>query len=92
MLLLDNTHKILSPWQGPFQVTKSPGPVNYEVLQMTPTRRKQIYHINLLRRWRQGDRWLMKPVGEIKEDDGMIIQDLMGTWGGPEIDDQLDVN
>lgn len=53
VLLPDNLHKLLARWQGLFQMTRHTGPVNYEVLQMEPTWRRQINHINLLKKWRR---------------------------------------
>ena len=43
--------KFLAKWQGPFEVIKKTGPVNYKVSR--PGRRKgeNIYHVNLLKPW-----------------------------------------
>ena len=44
--------KFLAKWQGPYEVVKRVGEVNYRVRQ--PRRRKptQLYHINILKQWR----------------------------------------
>lgn len=62
--LPDNNLKLLAQWQGPFQIKRKLRPVNYEVLRMETVRRKQRYHINLLKRWHQKEDWLMQ--AEIK--------------------------
>lgn len=41
IMLPDNTHKLLAWWQGPFQITRRLGPVNYEALRTEPIKRKQ---------------------------------------------------
>lgn len=72
-MLPDNIHKLLAQWQGPFQVTRKVGPVNYEVLRTRLVCRKQIYHINLLKKWHPQEGWPMQRNGD--------LDDL----GGPEI-------
>ena len=44
--------KFLTKWQGPYEILEKVSKVNYKVRQ--PGRRKpeQIYHINLLKAWR----------------------------------------
>ncbi|XP_019391677.1 PREDICTED: uncharacterized protein LOC109310776 [Crocodylus porosus] len=58
-VLLPTLHsKLLTQWQGPFEVTWRVGPVDYEVYHPGHKRTKQIYHINLLREWHQPEGWV----------------------------------
>lgn len=43
--------KFLATWQGPFEVIKKVGEVNYKVHQPGKRKSEQIYHINLLKKW-----------------------------------------
>ncbi|KAI2645080.1 Transposon Ty3-I Gag-Pol polyprotein [Labeo rohita] len=53
LLLPTSTNKLLAKWQGPYTVVRKMGPVTYEIHH--PERRKthQIYHINLLKEWKE---------------------------------------
>ena len=46
--------KFLAKWQGPYEVVERVGEVNYRVRQ--PGRRKptQLYHVNILKQWKEG--------------------------------------
>lgn len=47
--------KFLATWQGPFEVAERIGEVNYRVNQPGKRKLKQIYHINLLKKWHARD-------------------------------------
>lgn len=64
VLLPENSHKLLSQWQGPFQVTRKLGPINYEVQRTSPIRRKQNYHTNMLKKWKGKKARLIQGEGE----------------------------
>lgn len=51
LLLPTTTNKLMAKWQGPYRVLKRIGKVNY--LIETPERRKKknLYHVNLLKKW-----------------------------------------
>ena len=53
--------KFLAKWQGPFEVVEKVGEVNYKVHQAGKRKPYQIYHINLLKLWR--DREPVSAVG-----------------------------
>ncbi len=38
-------------WQGPFEVTRRVGDLNYEVVRTDRSGARQIYHLNLLKKW-----------------------------------------
>ncbi|CAM5142308.1 unnamed protein product [Natator depressus] len=43
--------KLLAQWQGPYEIIKAVGEVNYKVRQTGNRKSEQIYHINLLKPW-----------------------------------------
>ncbi|CAM4614823.1 unnamed protein product [Lepidochelys kempii] len=43
--------KLLAQWQGPYEIIKAVGEVNYKVRQPGSWKSEQIYHINLLKPW-----------------------------------------
>nr|XP_010769589.1 PREDICTED: uncharacterized protein LOC104945589 [Notothenia coriiceps] len=51
-LYLSNS-KLLAKWQGPFVVTRRVGDVDYEVVRSDRGGATQIYHLNLLKAWRE---------------------------------------
>ena len=51
VLLPTSSTKLLAKWQGPFVVTRRVGDVDYEVVRSDRGDARQIYHINLLKRW-----------------------------------------
>lgn len=59
VLLPSSSSKLQGPfefkWQGPFEVTQRVGDVDYEVVQTERSGACQIYHLNLLKQWREPD-------------------------------------
>ncbi len=51
VLLPTSSSKLLAKWQGPFEVTRRVGDLNYEVLRTDRSGARQIYHLNLLKKW-----------------------------------------
>ncbi len=51
VLLPTSSSKLLAKWQGPFEVTRRVGDLNYEVIRMDRSGARQIYHLNLLKKW-----------------------------------------
>lgn len=60
-MLPDNTSKLVSRWQGPFRIHRKIGPTNYEVVQPGQWKTKQIYYLNLLKKWEEHKNYLMFP-------------------------------
>uniref|UniRef100_A0AAQ4PUN6 ribonuclease H n=1 Tax=Gasterosteus aculeatus aculeatus TaxID=481459 RepID=A0AAQ4PUN6_GASAC len=53
VLLPSSSSKLLAKWQGPFVVTRRVGDVDYEVVRSDRGGATQIYHLNLLKAWRE---------------------------------------
>ena len=53
VLLPTSSTKLLAKWQGPFVVTRRVGEVDYEVQRTDREGGKQIYHLNLLKAWKE---------------------------------------
>ena len=51
LLLPSSESSLLAKWQGPFTVLRRVGEVTYEIAMPDRRRSKQIYHVNLLKRW-----------------------------------------
>ena len=51
VLLPTNTSKLLARWQGPYQVLRRMGKVDYLVDMHDRRKRKRILHVNMLRKW-----------------------------------------
>ncbi|KAJ8371920.1 hypothetical protein AAFF_G00298720 [Aldrovandia affinis] len=45
--------KLLAKWQGPFKVVRKAGPVTYEVAHPDKGKATQVYHVNLLKEWKE---------------------------------------
>lgn len=61
-ILLSIASKFLTNWQGPFEIIRQVGPVNYEMFQPEYKKEKQIFHINLLKLWRVREGLLSTPI------------------------------
>ncbi len=55
VLLPTSSSKLLAKWQGPFEVTRQVGDLNYEVVRTDRSGARQIYHLNLLKK--RSSRW-----------------------------------
>ncbi|KAK5854605.1 hypothetical protein PBY51_004785 [Eleginops maclovinus] len=53
VLLPTSSSKLLAKWQGPFVVTRRVGDVDYELVRSDRGGATQIYHVNLLKTWRE---------------------------------------
>ena len=51
VLLPTCTSKLLVEWQGPYELLRKVGKVNYEVFMTGRRMKQQIFHINMLRKW-----------------------------------------
>ncbi len=51
VLLPTSSSKLLAKWQGSFEVTRRVGDLNYEVVRTDRSGARQIYHLNLLKKW-----------------------------------------
>lgn len=57
VLLPTFSRKLLTQWQGPFEITHRVGPADYKVHRPGHLREKQIYHVNLLQKWNKPEEW-----------------------------------
>ncbi len=51
ILLPTSSSKLLAKWQGPFEVTRRVRDLNYEVIRTDRSGARQIYHLNILKKW-----------------------------------------
>ena len=51
VLLPTSQKKLQAAWQGPYNVTRKVGTVDYEVYMHDKKKRKRIFHINMLKPW-----------------------------------------
>ena len=74
VLLPTSTHKLLAQWQGPYQVLKRVGEVNYLVDMHDHRKRRRVFHINMLREWSVpvATGYWMEEVEESDEDDVLV--------------------
>ncbi len=65
-----SSSKFLSKWQGPFEVTRRIGDLNYEVIHTDRNGEHQIYHLNLLKKWSEAESEMLTMAVSGKEDLG----------------------
>uniref|UniRef100_A0A3B3HIN5 Gypsy retrotransposon integrase-like protein 1 n=3 Tax=Oryzias latipes TaxID=8090 RepID=A0A3B3HIN5_ORYLA len=70
ILLPTSSNKLLAKWQGPYEVLRRTGPVTYEVAHPDKGKASQVYHINLLKAWKERDSAQVLLVRQANEDDG----------------------
>ena len=71
VLLPTDTNKLLAEWQGPYEVLKQVGRVNYQIDTYDRKKRKRIFHVNMLRPWhtpQEDTAYFSNDVGEEGED------------------------
>ena len=51
VLLPTSTNKLVAQWQGPYEVVKKIGKVNYLVHMYDRRKKKRIFHTNMLKQW-----------------------------------------
>ncbi len=64
VLLPTSSSKLLAKWQGPFEVTRQVGDLNYEVVRTDRSGARQIYHLNLLKKWNEVEPVMLATVVE----------------------------
>ncbi|XP_058869672.1 uncharacterized protein LOC131720990 [Acipenser ruthenus] len=74
MLLLPSLEsKLCAKWQGPYEVIRAVGLVNYEIRQPDRRNKTEIYHVNLLKPWKAREVLFIAP-GEMEDDLGPCIE------------------
>ena len=51
VLLPTSTSKLVASWQGPYRITKKVTPVTYEVNMPEKSKKRRIFHVNMLKEW-----------------------------------------
>lgn len=51
LLLPSSESSLLAKWQGPYEVLRKAGEVTYEIAMPDRRRQKQLFHVNLLKKW-----------------------------------------
>ncbi len=70
VLLPTSSSKLLAKWQGPFEVTRQVGDLDYEVIRTDRSGARQIYHLNLLKKWSEAEAVMLAMVVSGEEDLG----------------------
>ena len=68
LLLSSSTKKFLAQWQGPYSVTRRVGKVNYEIEMPDNGGRKQVFHVNYLRKFHERETEIRNAAIEKVED------------------------
>ena len=53
LLLPTSSNKLLAQWQGPYSIARQVGPVTHEISFPDKGEASQVYHINLLKEWKE---------------------------------------
>ncbi|XP_070576339.1 uncharacterized protein [Ptychodera flava] len=72
VLLPSSTHKLSAQWQGPFTVVRKVSNVDYEIERGGRRKPKRVYHINMLRAWKERN----KPVYFVDTVDAVCNKDI----------------
>ena len=89
-MLPTSTSKFTAQWQGPYQVLKAFGEVNYLIDMGNRKKSKRIFHVNMLKKWQvqESTGYLMKEVGEEEDEEEILTWDG-GEDGKPKMGEQL---
>ncbi|KAL0190638.1 hypothetical protein M9458_013336, partial [Cirrhinus mrigala] len=89
VLLPTSTSKLLAKWQGPFEVTRQVGDLDYEIVRTDRGGARQIYHLNLLKKWSEAESVMLATVVSGDDDLGpevsTKIQSLALAPGGDHL-------
>uniref|UniRef100_A0A8C1GUB2 Gypsy retrotransposon integrase-like protein 1 n=1 Tax=Cyprinus carpio TaxID=7962 RepID=A0A8C1GUB2_CYPCA len=70
VLLPTSSSKLIAKWQGPFEVARQVGELDYEVIRSDRNGARQIYHLNLLKKWNEAGSVMLATVISGEEDLG----------------------
>ncbi|XP_056585423.1 uncharacterized protein LOC130406867 [Triplophysa dalaica] len=89
VLLPTSSSKLLAKWQGPFEVTRRVGDLNYEVVRSDRSGAHQIYHLNLLKKWSEANTVMLATTVSREDDLGpevnTKVQSLALAPGGDHL-------
>ena len=80
VLLPTSTCKLLAQWHGPYEVVRQVGKVNYLISMPERRKKKGVFHINMLRRWKEQSSMGYCVMEAMDEDDELETL----TWDGGE--------
>ncbi|XP_067306043.1 uncharacterized protein [Pseudorasbora parva] len=70
VLLPTSSSKLMAKWQGPFEVARQVGDLDYEVIRSDRGGARQVYHLNLLKKWNEAESVMLVSVVGGEEDLG----------------------
>uniref|UniRef100_A0A8C2BR64 Gypsy retrotransposon integrase-like protein 1 n=1 Tax=Cyprinus carpio TaxID=7962 RepID=A0A8C2BR64_CYPCA len=70
VLLPTSSSKLMAKWQGPFEVARQVGDLDYEVIRSDRNGARQIYHLNLLKKWNEAESVMLATVISGEDDLG----------------------
>ena len=76
LLMPSDSAKLFATWQGPYEVVQKVGAVDYEIHMPDKTKKKGIFHVNLLKEWKERE-VLWGESGE--EDFGPEVESCLST-------------
>ena len=95
VLLPTSANKLLARWQGPYEVVRRCGKVNYEVRMSDRRKQHRVFHVNMLREWYPPVEVAGVAV-ELEEEDDEVVDwkegQGDGKGGGPTIGERLSSN
>ncbi|XP_042299936.1 uncharacterized protein LOC121917889, partial [Sceloporus undulatus] len=87
VLLPAQKAKLFAKWQGPFEVVRRVGPVDYEVKMGQDPPKTRVFHINLLKAWRVREALFGEVDPDLEEEEEWLIgpqaEDFVGTGDIP---------
>ena len=96
VMLPCSANKLRSAWQGPFPIVRQVSPVDYEVDTGRHRKRLRIFHVNLLRKWKDRDKVAFYAqayiFGEEDIDDYLPKRNPTETWEDIHISENLTSN
>ena len=60
--------KLLAKWRGPYKITKKVGKVNYKIELTDGQIRRKIFHINMLKPWKEAAESFLNVIEDEQEE------------------------
>ena len=89
VLLPTSTNKLLAKWQGPYDVIRRCGSVDYEVKMDDLKKQRRIFHVNMLRQWYPPVDLAGVAIQSVEEGDEVVTWTGEGKCGGPTVGEGL---
>ncbi len=90
LLLPTSDSGLLAKWQGPYEILRKVGPVNYELYLPDRRKKNQVFHINLLKPWQDrsgplSDQLFARKIDEEEESNEQYFPTVMSSPIFPEL-------